>query len=371
MASGLPSLQFESILRQQAPAPVYLIVGEEDLLRDRAVGALKAAVLGDNHDFNWDVFYGDEASGVDILTCASEMPVFAERRLVIVKTAEKLSARDGEPLLKYLASPMDTTTLAFVSPKLDGRLKFSQAVARAGVVVDCGPLRDAQLMPWIAQEAEQLTVRLEPEASHLLKEMSGGSLSGIRRELEKLAAYVSSGRAVTAADVYLLRGMEPGASVFDLTLAIADGQRGRALSILARNLEAGEAPLRILGSLAWQYRRLWKVKESVRDGGREGEAARTLRMDPGKVRAFLGRFSDEHLQRALHLFLQSDAQLKGMGSHHPKMVLERLLLRLCGTVHDTATTPESPRRPPAPAGRGTARVVSNVRTIKRGDSTGR
>jgi DNA polymerase III subunit delta len=370
MASTLPSLQFESVLRQQAPAPVYLIVGEEDLLRDRAVAALKAAVLGDNEDFNCDVFYGDEASGADILTCVSEMPVFADRRLIIVKTAEKLSARDGEPLLKYLVSPMDTTTLAFVSPKLDGRLKLSQAVARAAVVVDCGPLRDAQLLPWIAQEAEQVEVRLETEALHLLKETSGGSLYGIRRELEKLASYVPSERPVTAADVHLLRGMEPGASVFDLTLAIAERDPGRVLSILARNLEAGEAPLRILGSLAWQYRRLWKVKELVRSGGREGEAARTLRMDPGKVRAFLGRFSDEHLQRALHLFLQSDAQLKGAGSNHPKMVLERLLLRLCGTVQNV-TTPESPRRPSASAGRGTARVVSNVRTIKRGDSTGR
>jgi DNA polymerase-3 subunit delta len=363
-------LQFESTLRQQAPAPVYLIVGEEDLLRDRAVGTLKTAVLGDNQDFNCDVFYGDEATGADIVNCASEVPVFAERRLVIVKTAEKLSARDGEPLLNYLASPMDSTTLAFVSPKLDGRLKFSQAVTRAGVVVDCAPLREVQLLPWIAQEAGQLNVRLEPEARHVLMEMSGGSLYGILRELEKLAAYVDSERPVTPADVYLLRGMEPGASVFDLTLAIAEGHRGRALSILARNLEAGEAPLRILGSLVWQYRRLWKVKELVRQGGRDGEAARTLRMDPAKVRAFLGQFSDEHLQRALHLFLQSDAQLKGAGSSRPKMVLERLLLRLCGTVCDQ-TTRESPRRPPAPAGRGTTRVVSNVRTIKRGDSTGR
>src|SRR3990167_5183767 len=94
------------------------------------------------------------------------------------------------------------------------------------------------------------------------------------------------------ADVYQLRGVEPGASVFDLTLAIAEGQRGRVLSILARNLEAGEAPLRILGSLAWQYRRIWKMKELLREGGREGEAARTLRMDPMQVKAFLGRLSD-------------------------------------------------------------------------------
>jgi DNA polymerase-3 subunit delta len=370
MASALTALQLESALRQQAPAPLYLIMGEEDLLRDSALAALKAAVLGDGGDFNYDLFYGDEASGGDIRNCSSEMPVFAERRLVVVKSAEKLSARESEALLDYLKSPVDTTTLVFLAQKLDGRLKFSQALARAALTIDCSPLRDAQLTPWVARDAERLGIRLEESATQVLKEVSGGSLYGVRRELEKLASYVPPARPVTAADVHMLRGMEPGASVFDLTLAIAEADHGRVLSILARNLEAGEAPLRILGSLAWQYRRVWKMKDLLRSGGREGEAARTLRMDPMKVRAFLGRFSDEHLQVALQLFLEADGRLKGGSSGHPRMVLERTLLRLCDEV--ACAMPVPPRRPPAPAGRvSAARVVSNVRTIKSGSRTGR
>ena len=369
MASTLTALQLDSALTQQAPAPLYLILGEEDLLRDSALAALKSAVLGDGGDFNYDLFYGDDASGADIVTCASEMPVFAERRLVVVKSAEKLSARESERLLGYLKEPVESTTLVFVSQKLDGRLKFSQALARASVTIDCSPLRDAQLTPWVTRDAERLGIRLEEPAVQLLKEVSGGSLYGVRRELEKLASYVPPARPVTAADVQTLRGMEPGASVFDLTLAIGEADRARALSILARNLEAGEAPLRILGSLAWQYRRLWKVKELLKSGGREGEAARTLRMDPMRIRAFAGRFSEEHLQAALQLFLEADAQLKGGSSGHPRMVMERMLLRLCDYVKPVS--PETPRRPPAAAGRNQARVVSNVRTIKSGSRTGR
>lgn len=369
MASALTSLQLESALKQRPAGPLYLVVGEEDLLRDRALAALKAAVLGESGDFNYDLFYGDEAGGADIRNCASEMPVFAERRLVVVKTAEKLSAKESEALLDYLKEPVETTTLVFMSPKLDGRLKFSQALARTAVTIDCSLLHDAQLTPWVTRDAERLGIRLEEHANQLLKEVSGGSLYGVRRELEKLASYVPPDRTATAADVHVLRGVEPGASVFDLTLAIAEGDRGRVLSILARNLEAGEAPLRILGSLAWQYRRLWKVKELMASGGREGEVARTLRMDPMKIRTFLGRFSDTHLQAALHLFLEADGNLKGGSSGHPKMILERVLLRLCALV--TSATPDSPRRSPAPAGRVPARVVSNVRTIKSGNRTGR
>jgi DNA polymerase III subunit delta len=368
-ASSLTALQLDQALKQQPPAPLYLITGEEDLLRDGAVASLKTGILGEQGDFNFDQFYGDEAHGADIVNCASEMPVFAERRLVVVKSAEKLPARESDALLPYLKDPVGTTTLVFVSPKLDGRLKFSQALARAAVTVDCSPLRDAQLGPWITREADRLGVRLQDQAVQVLKEISGGSLYALRREFEKLASYVTAGRLATADDVQMLRGTEPGASVFDLTLAIAGGDRARTLSILARNLDAGEAPLRILGSLAWQYRRLWKVKDQLEAGGREGEAARTLRMDPTRVRAFLSRFSHAHLQAALPLFLETDGLLKGGSQSHPRIVMERLLLRLCDAA--TQVPPGPPGRRPNVGGRGQTRSLSNVRTITSAGRIGR
>ena len=368
MASTMSHVQLESALKQQGPGALYLVAGEEDLLRDSALAAIKHATLGSEGDeFNYELFYGDEASGTDIRNSVAAVPVFAERRLVVVKAAEKLNAREGEALLDCVNNPVESTTLVFVSPKLDGRLKFSQALTRAAIMVDCSPLRDAQLPAWITREAERVGLRFEDAAVQVLQESCGASLYGARRELEKLASYVPPGRSVTAADVHLLRGMDPGASVFDLTLAIAEGRRGRTLSILARNLEAGEAPLRILGSLAWQYRRLWKVKESLANGGRESEVARSLRMDPWKVRSFLERFSEPHLQAALRLFFDTDGRLKGGSGSRPRIVLERLLLKLC---EDTAGLRAELGPRPSASKRVPARVVSNVRTIKSRNRTG-
>ncbi|MBX3301681.1 MAG: DNA polymerase III subunit delta [Nitrospira sp.] len=370
MASAMNYAQLETALNQQQPGPLYLVVGEEDLLRDHAIAILKRVALGSGGDeFNYELFYGDEASGSDIRNSVAAVPVFAPRRLVVVKSAEKLPAREGDLLLDCLQNPVESTTLVFMSPKLDGRLKFSQTLTRAAVVVECSPLRDAQLLPWIMQEAERVGVRLEEHAVHVLREVCGTSLYTLRRELEKLASYVLSDRSATAADVHLLRGIDPGASVFDLTQAIAQGDRGRVLSILARNLEAGEAPLRILGSLAWQYRRLWKVKDLLAKGGREGEVARSLRMDPRKVRPFLERFSEAHLQNALRLFLDADAKLKGGSGSRPRMVLEGVLLKLC--EESAGKQGELAARPPAPPKRALTRVVSNVRTIKSRNRTAR
>lgn len=362
MPQAVSVAQLTTQLAQGKVAPVYLLIGEEDLLRDAALSQLKQSLLGDGgDDFNCDVFYGDEAEGAQIVSCASEIAVFASRRLVIVKAADKLPARQCDSLLPYLKAPNESSTLIFVASKLDGRLKFTQALIQAAVAVDCAPLKDSQLVPWLKQEADRLGVRIDEEAIHLLKEACGGSLYSVRREVEKVASYVPAGRIVTARDVATLRGTEPGASVFDLAAAIGAKDRGRALAIVARNIDAGEAPLRILGSLAWQYRRLWKVKELMRLGGREGEAARTLRMDPYKVRAFVGQFPDAHLQEALRAFLEADGKLKGGSGGRPGMLLDRLILQLCDRPQAEARKAETSS--PAPAGPARARTLSNVRTI--------
>jgi DNA polymerase-3 subunit delta len=351
MSQALSLSQLIAQLVRGTVAPLYLIVGEEDLLRDTALAELKKAVLGEGGDgFNCDLFYGDEAEGAEVAACASEVGVFAARRLVIVKAAEKLSARQSE-----------ATTVVFMAAKLDGRLKFTQSLMHHSVVVDCAPLKDSQLAPWLKQEADRAGIRINDDALQMLKDACGGSLYSVRREVEKLAAYVSEDRPVTIDDVATLRGTEPGASVFDLAAAIGAKHRGKALAIVVRNLEAGEAPLRILGSLAWQYRRLWKVKELMKQGGREGEAARTLRIDPYKVRAFLNQFSERHLQEALRAFQALDSMLKGGSAGKPAVLLDRLVLELC----DRPKADERPM-PPAPSVAGSpsrVRTLSNVRTI--------
>jgi DNA polymerase-3 subunit delta len=346
-------------LKNDALRPLYGVVGEEDLLRDAALALIKKAALGtESGDFNCDLFYGDEAEGGDIVACASEVAVFAPRRLVIVKAADKLPAKQAEALLPYLKDPNESTTLVFAAQKLDGRLKFTQTLGQTCVVVDCAPLKDSQLMAWLRQEADRVGIRFDDEALHLLREACGASLYGVRHEMEKLASYVGGGRSVSADDVAALRGTQPGASVFDLAAAIGGRRRGTALAILARNLEAGEAPLRILGSLAWQYRRLWKVKDLLRQAGREGEAARQLRMDPSQVRPFLGQFAETHLRDALNRFLATDSRLKGGSGGRPEMLLDRLILELCDRPQGGVPKPYET------SGAGLrSKTLPNVRTI--------
>ncbi|BFU94573.1 MAG: putative DNA polymerase III, delta subunit [Nitrospira sp.] len=372
MPPSLLPAQVPSHLQQAEPASIYAVVGEEDLLRDEAVACLKAAVVGEQGDaFNSSQFHGDEAEGAEIIACASESAVFASRRLVVVKGADKLPAKEAEALLPYLESPNDSTTLVFAGPKLDRRLKFTQTLMKRAVIVDCSPPKESQYMPWLKSEAAGLGVKLDDGAVGLLKESCAGSLYAARRELEKLASYVPANRSVTATDVAVMRGTEPGASVFDLTAAIGAGDRGRVLAIMARNMESGEAPLKILGALVWQYRRLWKAKDLMGQGGRQGEVARMFRMDPSSVRAFLDRFSERHLTEAFRRFQQADNALKGGSAGRPERILDQLMFELCNREQRDAQPTASMREPVASVQRSRTKPVPNVRTVTRGARPGR
>ncbi|MFQ5931169.1 MAG: DNA polymerase III subunit delta [Nitrospiraceae bacterium] len=385
--------ELASHIKNRGLAPLYLVSGEEEYLRDRAVATIQAAVLGSEAEcsggivrdggldvFNSDILYADETDAAEIRARAEELPVFATRRLVLLRAADRLKAVDGEALLPYLEAPSDSTTLVFVAPKLDGRQKFTHALRERAVLIDCSSLTEQQLSDWIRREASALGVDLNEDAVALLKELAvslketaSGALSLVRRELEKLAAYVPRGTVVRSEDVSAVRGIEPGASVFDLTDAISAGDRGRALRILDRNVDAGEAPLRILGSLAWQYRRIWKTKDLLRQGGQVSEAARALRMPPFKVREFLGRFPERHLRTAFQLFMEADAKLKGGSGGRPVRVMESLLLALCAETKSSGLrtegpglSTEGPASVPSPQSSKLprSRPMRNVRTVR-------
>ena len=57
---------------------------------------------------------------------------------------------------------------------------------------------------------------------------------------------------------------------FDLAAAIGTKSRDKALLILTRLLQEGEAPVGLLGSIAWNFRRLLQAKSMEAGRHRQG-----------------------------------------------------------------------------------------------------
>ena len=339
-----------SNLKRNGLASLYLIFGEEDYLRDEAINTIRSwkklsetgvgagnveETFSSDDEFFYDLLYGDETDAQEILSRVQEVPFFSDHRLVILKWADKLSAKHGEALIPYFHSPSDSCTFVLSAPKLDGRTKWVQMLKSKATVIDCAPLYDNQRLGWVKQEATRLGLKLDQDAVLLLKDIAGEGLYRVRRELDKLALFVSAGHLVTGQDVVAVQGAETGASVFDLAGAIAARNPSRALTIVEKNIEAGEAPLRILGALLWQYRRMWKAKDSLARGVNESKVVRLLGLSPYRQAEFFGlvkRFSLAHFSQAWKIFADTDSALKGGAAGSPRRVFHSLIFSLCQTV---------------------------------------
>jgi DNA polymerase-3 subunit delta len=119
--------------------------------------------------------------------------------------------------------------------------------------------------------------------------------------------------------------------VFDLIKAIAEKKKGDALDRLQRLLDAGEAPLMLLGFLARQMRQFWIARELARRGQGEAALARAAGVSPyaaAQIWRQAHGLSETDLRFALGRIAETDAGLKGAAAP-PRLLMELLVIDLC------------------------------------------
>ena len=231
------------------PAPVYLLYGDEDVLKGEAIRAILDATLGSSRDFNLDTRFAADLTPESFHLLVNTPPMFAARRAVIIRGAEQLGKRKTklrDEVVRYLANPSPSTVLALVfaaGEDVDAEL------ARNAVPVDLKPLEAERVPRWVAHYGSGLGLTLAPDATDLLVSAVGNDLSMLARELEKLAAF-AGGRTATAEDVTGLVGVRRGETVYDLIEAALERRVARAVQLVEPVLEqAGMNGVRIISLL--------------------------------------------------------------------------------------------------------------------------
>src|SRR5437867_2610865 len=184
------ALTFDALLRslkQGAPDPVYYLHGEEDVLKDEAVRVLlERAVDPAARDFNVDQRTAADLDPEAFNALVNTPPILAATRAVVLRGMEQLrkTAKVRQELLHYLDSPNPSTVLVLVH----GTPEPPDAeLLRRATAVEVAALPPERIVRWMTHRAKQLGFTLAPEAEELLLASVGNDLSGLARELEKLA----------------------------------------------------------------------------------------------------------------------------------------------------------------------------------------
>jgi DNA polymerase III subunit delta len=330
-------------------APVYALHGEEPFLVARCLFALKKVVLGADAEresnLNLDSFDLREQSLVSAINAARTLPMFASRRMVVVRDLGELPAEQQAPLLEYLRDPNPSTCLVLLlSARIDARLKLIQALRKGGYLHEFPALRDWQLNDWLQAEARRRGLRLEPEAARALAEAAGPDLGRLSLCLEQVALYAGPDAALTALDVEAVVPESRTRGVFELTRAIAAGRADQALALLGNLLRNREPPLRIQFMLLRQLRQIWRAKELHQAGVPRHEMAARVGLAPhflDDVLAPARRMSEAALARSFELLYQADRDLKS-SRIDPEVQIGRLV-RALADLAGTRPAARSPR----------------------------
>ena len=290
-----------------------------------------SVVTPEARDFNLQALYGDETSAKEIIEIAETLPVFSDRRLLIVKRLDALSPSQQEALLPYLAKPCPSTCLVFVAEKIDQRKKFFQTFKTYGEMVPCQPLKESQIPAWVKQQARHRKLEMTEETIAYLAERVGPDLMLLANELTKLSLAVDPNQPVQIEDLKTVMRTHPVPSIFDLTRAIGERNSGEAVRLLDALLLGGEAPLKILAMMIRQVRQMWLAKTRKNQGASSAEIAQEVGISSFFISELLAqtqRFTLEEIESAYRDLLATDSSLK-RSRVEPQFLLEDLILRLC------------------------------------------
>ncbi len=322
------------------PLPVCAVFGDETFLRRQAIIRLRSAVLGgDDGDFSLTTFEGRGTPLRDVHEELSTVAMFGGgRRLVVVEGADDFVSRWRAELEDYIAKPSRSGVLVLDLKSLPANTRLYKMIAADGLLIDCRAPTPARLTKWLADWAKRRHgVQLNPAAADVLAEIVGPELGLLDQELAKLALTAGDDRKITPEMVQRNVGGWRAKTTWEMLDAAMDGNVAKAMLQLDRLLSSGEQPIGLLGQISASLRRFAAATRLVL----QAEAARrriNLRgaLEQAGVRSFvlqkaerqlrlLGRHRGAQLYRWL---LQADLDLKGKSTMPPRLVLERLIVRL-------------------------------------------
>lgn len=309
------------------PAPVLVFTGDQSYLIDKAVLDLRDKLLGPTGDINYIVFSGESASGKEIADNASTYPMFSKKKLVVVKNADKLPAKELSALEPYISSPSPSACLVLIfadgkKPKLGG----GKNAASFDFSLEKGNAVSA-----VREEARKLGYDITRPGADALIGLVGDDLQEIHNELVKISIYKGDKKTIGPEDVEALTKKTKFADIYQLINAISRRDKRTAHRVLGELEAAGEEPLSILGLISWRFRLIWRAKELQERRLGQSEMMKELKISPGQLYYLsedLKKFTYGDLERIMGALAECDKKLKL--SYVPKsFVLTKLLIELC------------------------------------------
>ena len=260
---------------------IYVIAGGEkpavDARCDEVLNELLAPEQRTTGLFNADA---DEVTASDVLDELRTLPFLTQKRVVLVRDADKFVSRNRELLEKYFENPSPTGILILTVSKWDSRTRLARKLPKVGELITITPPKAWQVPAKLVQYAADAHDKtLSKAAAEMLIELTGEELVRLYGEIDKLALFVQDKKLISPEHVASLTGNNRLFDIFNVIDSIIAGNVTRSVNQLRKLFAADRyAGYKVLGAFAFHFRKMFNAKVLLEKGYHRGRVENELRI---------------------------------------------------------------------------------------------
>lgn len=312
-------------------ARIYFIKGDDPILVAQELNSTVDLVVGDDDPtLILEDLSADENAPAAAAESAATPSFLAPRRVIVIREIGRFNANAVAPLIEYLQSPVDDSTIILGAGGGTVPAPLVKAVQQAGEVIDAGTPRGKARSSWVLDKIHAAPVKIDAAAAKMIESHLGEDINRLEPLLTILTAAFGPGAKLGPAQVEPYLGEAGSSAPWDLTDAIDRGDAAGAIEQLHRLLGGqGRHPLGVVSSLHSHVSRMARL-----DGAgiaSEADAAALLGIAAYPAKKALSqarRLGTDALLRMLTLTADADVDLKGRSSWPEELILEVLVARL-------------------------------------------
>jgi DNA polymerase-3 subunit delta len=311
---------------------IYVIACEDESLRNEKNSELIEQLIEPEHrTLGLLKVEASEINAPDIFDELRTLPLLSDKRVVLIKHAEKFISANRELLEKYFDNPSPTGRLIFSVNKWDSRTKLAKKLPSVGRLISVSEETGHKLVPKLSAYAQDAHgKRLGVDEAQLLIDFIGDSLPQLYTEIDKLALYAHKQSRITLQHIEQLSGHNRLFNCFDVIDSCVNGQVGKAVNRL-RNMFAEDksSEYTAVGAFAYHFRRMFEAKTMLQEGMNTFEVTKILRVWRIKDSFFrnLQQLTLQNIGSYLQNLTAVDYAIK-TGQTTPRVALERLVIEM-------------------------------------------
>jgi DNA polymerase-3 subunit delta len=334
--------EFLKLLKKDDIDSTYLLIGDEDYLKDECVGVIKKKYVDESLEtLNYTVLDGKISTFDDLINSCETLPFMSPKKVVVLKSIsqffdkEENNSKDVYNYLENLGTHL-CLILFDENNELKKTSKIYKYYKKINSVVEFDKLKGKDLAQWVERIAKVNNTNISYSNINYLIEHSSylsknvhTTLYDLENELKKILSYVKDGE-ITKEDIDIVMVKTLDNNIFDLLSSINKGDVDSALKIFNEIYLSNEPIPKILFMFTRQIRLMLSYNLYREKGYTEGEIVEKLGIksyEYSKISAQAKMYPIKELEDYLNLILSIDRKFKTTSSDQ-KIEMEILIIKL-------------------------------------------